>query len=659
MKGTRLLLFMLLAFLESRSQNPASVFTIANRQVVLSCGTNCTSISAKIPDLKQSDDYIVSSIPYQPFAYATATGNELTSVYADDTLSANISIGFPFCFYGITYPTLLIGSNALITFDTARANTSSSFAISAVDTLPGLGYPSAAIFGPYQDINPSASNNPAPTSRKIEWRVEGTAPFRRFIASFNSVRYFGSACSTYLATHQMVLYENTGVVEIYIQDKPVCTAWNSGLSILGIQNKARNKAVTAPGKNSKQWGATGMNEAYRFTPNAGSSRFKRAELVLNGNIIAFGDTASAGNGLLNLDFPNVCPGQDSAAYVLRVVYGSCNDPAQDLSYLDTVFIKRPPLAISLTTVDASCAGSGTIKANVTGGTALQYSLNGGAAQAADSFSGLHSGDYTVTVQSGSCIASVQTTVALNNSLTVSALPSDTSICLGASFIPRVSSGAATYAWTPGSSVTNPSAMQPTLTPLQQTDFIVTAMQGECLAKDTIRTSVFKGAQIDAGPDMEILQGDKTVLQASGSAGNYLWTPPAGLSATNILNPLASPAVTTTYSLLVTTTDGCKDSDTLRLTVLPYCVKPMEAFTPNGDGINDHWLVTTGNCLKSAKAEVFNRYGSLVYRSEDYKNDWDGTYKGKALPDGTYYFVITYQLINGKTVYLKGNVTILR
>ena len=84
-----------------------------------------------------------------------------------------------------------------------------------------------------------------------------------------------------------------------------------------------------------------------------------------------------------------------------------------------------------------------------------------------------------------------------------------------------------------------------------------------------------------------------------------------------------------------------------------------AFTPNGDGINDKWLITNGNCLRTATAQVFNRYGAKVFESNDYRNTWDGTHKGRPLPDGTYYFVLTYELINGKKVFLKGNVTILR
>jgi len=101
------------------------------------------------------------------------------------------------------------------------------------------------------------------------------------------------------------------------------------------------------------------------------------------------------------------------------------------------------------------------------------------------------------------------------------------------------------------------------------------------------------------------------------------------------------------------------TDDVVLTVIPYCVKVMEAFTPNGDAINDLWLVTNGNCITNIKASVFNRYGSKVFESNDYKNNWNGMYEGKALPDGTYYYVISFTLINGKQVILKGNLTILR
>jgi gliding motility-associated-like protein len=87
---------------------------------------------------------------------------------------------------------------------------------------------------------------------------------------------------------------------------------------------------------------------------------------------------------------------------------------------------------------------------------------------------------------------------------------------------------------------------------------------------------------------------------------------------------------------------------------------MNAFTPNGDGINDKWLVTTAAaCTNQVLVRVYNRYGDEVYTNDNYQNNWDGTYKGKAIPDGTYYYTINFRLISGRIVPMKGDVTILR
>ncbi|HEU4469926.1 MAG TPA: gliding motility-associated C-terminal domain-containing protein [Flavisolibacter sp.] len=656
MRRKILLLFLLFPFFHSWSQNPASVFQIPNRNLNLACGA-CVNITARVPHLKQTTDYVITTIPYQPFAYTSTTGVEVTETYDDDTWSNKIRIGFPFCFYGITYPTLLMGSNSNISFDSSLAGDGSGYVIEG-ETIPSADYARASIFGPYHDIDPSSSNNPAPSNRRIEYRVEGTAPKRRFIASYNDVGYYD--CFSSKATHQMVLYEATGVIEVYIKDKPTCPDWNDGHAILGVQDQTRTKGVAAPGKNATAWGTTGMNEAYRFTPSGAAPRFRNAVLLLDGNIIATADSASATAGLLDLNFPSVCTTRDSAAYVLRVTYGLCNDPSQDVSFFDTVYVKTTRPVIDLVTQNATCTSGGSITANLTNAAGTyQYSLNG-TAQAGNVFNNLPAGSYSVTAQNGGCFAFGQVTVPLTNTLVVNALPSDTSICAGASFTPRVTSNATAYSWTPTGNIASPSQMQPVITTSSEsTNYIVTVSQGQCVSRDTIRATVFPGATVNAGPDIAILPGDQVQLLAQAAAGTYLWTPATGLNNATALNPVASPAQTTTYTLQVTTASGCVSTDQVVVSVQPGCVQPMEAFTPNGDGVNDLWLVTNGSCIRSARAEVFNRYGNKVFESQNYNNDWNGTYKGKPLPDGTYYFVITYQLVSGRPVYLKGNVTILR
>ena len=719
------------------AQNPATVFTIANRNITLPCGTGCVNITAKVPHIKQTNSYVITNPAYVPFAYTTATGNIPTEIYIDDRWSNTINPGFSFCYYGNNFSSLIMGSNSALSFDISRSNTGSGYSISSTTgAIPNTTYAPNMIFGPYHDINP----NLASPNKKIEWRVEGTSPNRRFIASYNDIPYFGSSCTTPRATHQMVLYEGTGIVEVYIKDKPFCTGWNSGLTILGMQDGTRTNAIAAAGKNATVWGANAMDSCWRFIPNGGVPTFKSAQLLVNGNVVASADTSTSAPGELNLNFNNVCPTADSTAYVLRVAYNNCNGP-DDVIFTDTVFVKKlspsinslaktdptctpdgtltvtgaggtPPLSYSInggttyqssnvftglaggtynviirdnlgcvsavqtitlapvnsltqtvSKTDANCTTTGSITITASGGGTppYQYSINGGSTyQSSNAFTGLAAGTYTVITRNPvtQCTASQQVTITFTNNLTMGNIASGT-ICRGASFTPQVSSNAASYLWSPSAGVSNTTIANPVLSPQSTTTYTVTGTLGSCTIQGTVTVTVFEGATANAGPDAIILTGDVYQMLSTGSAGSYLWTPSAGLSSATVLSPSATPQTTTTYTLTVTSPQGCTATDQMTLTVVPYCIKPMNAFTPNGDGINDRWLITDGNCLISVRAQVFNRYGSRVFESPNYDNTWDGTYTGKPLPDGTYYYVLEFVLLNGKRQVLKGDVTILR
>jgi gliding motility-associated-like protein len=124
--------------------------------------------------------------------------------------------------------------------------------------------------------------------------------------------------------------------------------------------------------------------------------------------------------------------------------------------------------------------------------------------------------------------------------------------------------------------------------------------------------------------------------------------------------VAKPPVTTTYTLTVTNSDNCVSVDNTTVNVIPDCMKIMNAFTPNGDGMNDNWMATNGTvCTKKVSVKVYNRYGNVVYKNDNYSNDWNGTYNGKPVPDGTYYYMVSYTTITNDQAMLKGDVTILR
>jgi gliding motility-associated-like protein len=81
-----------------------------------------------------------------------------------------------------------------------------------------------------------------------------------------------------------------------------------------------------------------------------------------------------------------------------------------------------------------------------------------------------------------------------------------------------------------------------------------------------------------------------------------------------------------------------------------------AFTPNGDGINDNWNIANLKYYPNCYISVYNRYGMLIYQSQKYPIPWDGTYKGALLPQATYYYVINPG--NGSAA-IAGSVTVLR
>ena len=165
--------------------------------------------------------------------------------------------------------------------------------------------------------------------------------------------------------------------------------------------------------------------------------------------------------------------------------------------------------------------------------------------------------------------------------------------------------------------------------------------------------------VSAGPGISIVTGGGANLQGTGNGGTVIWTPPAGLSDPASLTPFANPTQTTIYTLTVQNNFGCSVSDSMTLAVTSPCLDPMKIFTPNNDGFYEKWIVFSGSCISKVEANVYNRYGSLVYHSNDYQNNWDGTYNGKKLPDATYYYVLNVTDNNGIKYTKKGSVTIMR
>ena len=161
--------------------------------------------------------------------------------------------------------------------------------------------------------------------------------------------------------------------------------------------------------------------------------------------------------------------------------------------------------------------------------------------------------------------------------------------------------------------------------------------------DTIRKTIeiFDAPKIDAGPDLFVINDGSVKINATatGRIVSYSWTPSSYLSATNILQPIVvNPQTEIEYRLTVLGRGGCIRSDIFKMKPL-FMPLPPNTFTPNGDGINDTWVVKNLEQYPEATIEVYTTSGTLVFRNVGNSRQWDGIYKGKPLPTGTYYYVI--------------------
>ncbi|MVT41518.1 T9SS type B sorting domain-containing protein [Chitinophaga oryziterrae] len=156
------------------------------------------------------------------------------------------------------------------------------------------------------------------------------------------------------------------------------------------------------------------------------------------------------------------------------------------------------------------------------------------------------------------------------------------------------------------------------------------------------------------------RGTYVTLQASGAA-SYQWSPATGLSNVAVSNPLALMDQDISYTVTGTDINGCKATAQVDLQVNNNCGDYLlpTAFTPNGDGLNDLFHVVTYNIPKTFSMQVFNRYGGIVFASNDISAGWDGTLKGNPAPDGTYVYVILINTSDGKVINKKGTVLLIR
>ncbi len=187
---------------------------------------------------------------------------------------------------------------------------------------------------------------------------------------------------------------------------------------------------------------------------------------------------------------------------------------------------------------------------------------------------------------------------------------------------------------------------------------LTSVGNNCLAvSDVMTLSIIPSPTISMPDTKYILQGESAVLSpvVNGSDLQYSWSPASNLSSATIRNPVVTGVTSQLYTLSVTGTSGCIVQKQIMVTVLKPIVVP-NTFTPNGDGINDRWVIKELENYPGAQLSLFNRYGTILYHTKGDYVPWDGNYNGQPVPFGTYYYLIDLgkygQRLSGYIVVLR-------
>ncbi len=232
---------------------------------------------------------------------------------------------------------------------------------------------------------------------------------------------------------------------------------------------------------------------------------------------------------------------------------------------------------------------------------------------------------------------------------------DTAICKGSTLILDADFGTGTYQW-----VSDPPQRNDQNQTGQSTYYVyepglysVTAQVGTCIYKDSLRVTFNDSLKMNLGRDTAVCIGQDLLLHLTINTDNYAWQD----GSTGLTHNAIDSGI-----YRVTAENGCgKDTVAIRV-IRKACdcdLHMPNAFTPNLDGKNDMFKPARPCKMTSFQMRIFDRFGKLVFQSEDFTRGWNGTYGGIPSENGTYIWVVTYINTDSKsTEFRKGFVVLL-
>lgn len=331
-----------------------------------------------------------------------------------------------------------------------------------------------------------------------------------------------------------------------------------------------------------------------------------------------------------------------------------------------IVISNPTLTTEVSSGSCDTGTDGTITLTAADGVSpYQYSIDSVSYQASNIFHA-PAGHYRVFVKDGNgCTTAQNADVTFTSDITVRTMP-DTTICVGQSVTLATASNGRNFSWVPQNGLDNTGALEPVAAPEATTQYVITATKGFCTQTDTVQVRVSPKIEVNVTPDALIeynvpFQLNATSPQIRNYAGaTFLWTPADGLSDASIQSPIAVLQENQLYTVDVTSEQGCMGSGQVNLSVKRQeSIIIPTAFSPNGDGKNEMLLPVVNDIASIRYFRIYNRWGQLVFFTDQLNTGWDGTFKGNTAVSGTYVWQIEGVSTKGKVISKRGAVMLLQ
>lgn len=291
-----------------------------------------------------------------------------------------------------------------------------------------------------------------------------------------------------------------------------------------------------------------------------------------------------------------------------------------------------------------CAGSSvTLKPNIVAGASYLWSDN----STGTTFSPTQSGNYWVQASMGGC-QSADSVDVLFHPLPVAYIGHDTVLCEGSSLVLDATQNGASYQW-------HDNSTQPTFTVTQTGTYAVQLTNGfQCKNSASVTVSFVDAPHVNFS-DTTLCIGERLYLDIGTQGGTYLWQdksvwPQFTVEREGIYWATVHNACGTDTDTMDVTYERCRC----------YIYLP-NSFTPDENKLNEQWLVAVNpDCpLQAYTLTVFNRWGQIVFETQNIDNLWDGTLHGQKAPIDVYTYHLMYKFENAPHQYVRGSVSLVR